>query len=97
MMNCTPLSQLIKQAQEILDAIAQNEDYAQMQNEDFLVGLDFTQADCLHFLTQLSQAYEDFSLLDNPTASEMGCRIPSFDELFTEQPLNNPLQGEINV
>jgi hypothetical protein len=97
MMNCTPLSQLIKQAQEILDAIAQNEDYAQMQNEDFLVGLDFTQADCLHFLTQLSQAYEDFSLLDNPTAEEMGCRIPSFDELFTEQPLNNPLQGEINV
>jgi hypothetical protein len=97
MMNCTPLSQLIKQAQEILDAIANHPEYTQLQDSDCLVGLDITLGDSELFLEQISQAYEDFSLLDNPAASEMGCRIPSFDELFTEQPLNNPLQGEINV
>jgi glutathione S-transferase len=92
-----PLSQLIREAQETLNAITTHEDYAQMQDRDFLVGLDFTQADCLHFLTQLSQAYEDFSLLDDPMPEETGCRIPSFDELFTEQSLDNSLHGEINV
>lgn len=85
------LSELIKQAEEALNALAQHPDYCQLQDADGLMGLDVTQGDCLLFLSQLSQAYEDYSLIDNPTALEMGQSHLTFEELFGEEALQNPL------
>jgi hypothetical protein len=87
MINCTSLEQLIQQAQEILDAIANHPEYRLLCDNDHLTDLDVSLGDAELFLTQLNAA------LGQATESQAdGGFLPSFNELFSEESLSNPLQ-----
>lgn len=83
----TKLFDLIMQAERVLDAIATHPEYKQLQKGNHLTNLDFTLGDVESFLMQLNQA------LGEMTEPELGSKYPSFEELFGEDSLSNPLKS----
>jgi hypothetical protein len=83
-----PLSELIRDTQEALNAIAAHPEYTQLQDSDALVGLDVTLGDCELFLDQLSQA------LYEATKTSSGGSIPTLPE---DNPLQTPERRKLTL
>jgi hypothetical protein len=84
-MSSPTLFDLIRQAEQLLDAIASHPDYVRLQEGNHLTNLDFTLADTESFLMQLNQAFGEIS------EPEAGNNYPSFEEVFGEASLSNSL------
>ena len=84
-MTSPTLFELIRQTEQLLDAIASSAEYRLLQDNEGLSNLDVTLGDVELFLMQLNQA------LGAATESESGSQYPTFEELFGEDSLSNSL------